>query len=236
MLQNALFLLVLFLTSIIKTITGFAGTTLAMPFAVKLIDATTAKVVLGIFAWINGLVVAVRERDDIRWGVLGKIVSAMLAGLIVGIKIYEAIPMDILLKFYGVFIICIALKNLLFKGQPRLGRTASVIVLLGAGLMHGMFLSGGSLLVIYATSALPEKKHFRATMSAVWVVLNAYIIAQACISHSISPDVTGLLAAGVVPFILAIIVGEQLSRRFSQETFMKITFIVLLISGVFVMF
>lgn len=171
MIQTILFILVLFLTSILKTITGFAGTALSMPFALKLIDVLTARIVLGFFSWVNAAFVSVKEYCNIQWKILAKIILFILIGVTVGMKIYEAIPLDILLKFYGVFIIIIALQNLILKKSFTLSPAASYIVLLLSGIIHGMFLSGSALLVIYATQVLKEKAQFRATMSAVWTIL-----------------------------------------------------------------
>lgn len=70
--SNILFVIILFLTSILKTITGFAGTALSMPFALKIIDADTAKLVLGFYAWVNGFLVAAKEYRNIQWKILGK--------------------------------------------------------------------------------------------------------------------------------------------------------------------
>ena len=39
-----------------------------------------------------------------------------------------------------------------------------------------MFVSGGALLVIYATQVLKEKEEFRATVAPVWVVLNFFLM------------------------------------------------------------
>lgn len=235
MIQNILFVIVLFVTSVLKTITGFAGTALSMPFALKLIDALTARIVLGFFSWINAVFVTVRERKYIQWKILIKIVIFMLVGVIIGMKIYEITPLDVLLKVYGVFIILIALQNLVFKKSVTLSPMASYIVLLMSGIIHGMFLSGSALLVIYATDVLKEKKEFRATMSAVWAVLNAYMILKYLLERVFTKEMFMLLIVCIVPFLLAVFLGEYMQKRFSQKTFMTITYLVLLASGFVVM-
>ena len=48
-------------------------------------------------------------------------------------------------------------------------------MILAAGVIHGMFVSGGALLVIYASSALKKKEEFRATMAMLWVTIGCYI-------------------------------------------------------------
>jgi hypothetical protein len=135
----------------------------------------------------------------------------------------------------NMFIILIALQNLMFKKPVTLSPIASYIVLLMSGIIHGMFLSGSALLVIYATDVLKEKKEFRATMSAVWAVLNAYMILKYLFDRVFTKEMFSLLVVCIVPFILAVFVGEYMQKRFSQKTFMTITYIVLLASGVVVM-
>ena len=44
-----------------------------------------------------------------------------------------------------------------------------ICILLAAGMIHGMFVSGGALLVVYATLVLKDKEEFRATVALIWV-------------------------------------------------------------------
>lgn len=235
MIQKVLFVIVLFVTSILKTVTGFAGTALSMPFALRIIDALTARIVLGFFSWINAVFVTFREWKNIQWKILAKIVIFMLIGVIIGMKIYELAPLNVLLKVYGVFIILVALQSLVFNKTVTLSPVVSYIVLLLSGIIHGMFLSGSALLVIYAADVLKEKKEFRATMSAVWAVLNAYMIIKYLIDRVFTNEIFLLIVVCIVPFFLAIFIGEYMQKRFSQKVFMTITYIVLLVSGIVVM-
>lgn len=235
MVRQVFFIIVLFVTSVLKTITGFAGTALSMPFALKLIDAMTARIVLGFFSWINAIFVTVRERRNIRYRILAKIIIFMLVGVIAGMKIYELAPFSILLKVYGIFIILIALQNLLMKKEIALSPAMSYVVLLVSGIIHGMFLSGSALLVIYAANVLKEKEEFRATMSAVWAILNAYMILQYIIDGAVTKEMVVLGITCIIPFLIAVFVGEYMQRRFSQQIFMTVTYLVLLASGIVVM-
>ena len=54
---------------------------------------------------------------------------------------------------------------------------AGLYLLLGlAGIVHGIFVSGGPLLIGYLTKRIQDKVSFRATISTVWVVLNTIIL------------------------------------------------------------
>lgn len=101
----------------------------------------------------------------------------MVAGMAIGIQICKTVPSEqILLIIYGVIILLIAGKNLLCHRQRTLPKALLLVILLLAGVIHGMFVSGGALLVVYAAQVLKEKEEFRATLAPVWVVLNSILL------------------------------------------------------------
>lgn len=111
----------------------------------------------------------------------------------------------------------------------------SMLLLIGAGIVHGMFVSGGPLLIGYLSNEIKEKTSFRATISTVWIILNSMILVQ---------DIcAGMWNAGLVmtqcisiPFLIAgMAAGSVLVKRMSQEIFMKLTYILLFISGILLM-
>ena len=58
--SEILFQIVLFLSNTIQTITGFAGTLLAMPFSIRLVGIEEAKAVINIFTMLACAVIAVQ--------------------------------------------------------------------------------------------------------------------------------------------------------------------------------
>src|SRR5699024_12738657 len=96
----------------------------------------------------------------------------MLTGMGIGILLYEKLSVDYLLNIYAIFITIIALKNLLGKKVIKKAPIfIYVSILILAGILHGMFLSGGSLLVIYAIMALTNNNEFTASITASRIVL-----------------------------------------------------------------
>ena len=213
--KELLFLLVLFVSNVIQAITGFAGTVLAMPPSVYLLGLDHAKVVLNVMAWLSGLMIAVTGYRHINWKELLKMSAVMLVGMFAGIQICRIVKSEnILLKIYGIIIVVFELKNLCIHTEKKLPDLILWIVLILAGIIHGMFVSGGALLVIYATQVLKEKEEFRATVAPVWVVLIRLI----CIS--------------ILPLLIATWLGKKLVCKVSQKVFLNLTYILLLISGV----
>lgn len=105
-------------------------------------------------------------------------------------------------------------------------------VLFLSGVIHGMFLSGGALLVIYAVNALKEKSVIRATLAPVWIILNTLMLIQEWISGRVTGKMLGLTGACVIPVFVAIIIGSALHKRIRQDVFVKLTYALLVISGI----
>ena len=148
----------------------------------------------------------------------------MLVGMFAGIQICRIVKSEnILLTIYGIIIVVVALKNLCIHTEKKLPDLILWIVLILAGIIHGMFVSGGALLVIYATQVLKEKEEFRATVAPVWVVLNFFLM--------VTQFRSGLVGTADIRLI-ATWLGKKLVCKVSQKVFLNLTYILLLISGV----
>ena len=98
--------------------------------------------------------------------------------------------------------------------------------------MHGIFVSGGPLLIGYLTKKLTDKREFRATISTVWIILNTIVLLDDMRSGFWNAELLLVLAV-TLPFLLGgMKIGSILYSRMSQNTFMIITYILLFISGV----
>ena len=231
--KELLFLIVLFVSNIIQAITGFAGTVLAMPPSVYLLGLDHAKVILNAMAWFSGLMIAVTGYRHINWKELIKMSGFMLVGMAVGVQICRIVESeDILLTVYVVVIIAVALKNLCIHSEKKLPAAVLWIVLFLAGIIHGMFVSGGALLVIYATQVLKDKEEFRATVAPVWVVLNSCLMFTQIRGGVIGQADVRLILMSIVPLLAATWIGKKLVKKVSQKVFLNLTYVLLLISGV----
>ena len=236
MLNNALFLLVIFLTNIVQGITGFAGTVLAMPPSILLQGINTAKPILNILGLLASIWIVAISYKSLNKKEFVKVMVIMFLGVFAGNYIYSIIPLDILLKIYAIFIILIALKGIYIKKEMELNEWILTAIVFVAGIIHGMFVSGGPLLIIYAAKKFKEKSEFRATVSSVWIILNTYLFYTHYTSGLFVPDTVKKMWWGVIPLILGMLIGNILHKKMSQELFLTITYILLIISGVTLIF
>lgn len=228
------FLIIILLTNAIQAITGFAGTLLAMPISMILIGVDEAKVVLNLITLITCVFIAFNNRKNIKFEVLKKTIIFMGIGMCFGIVIYKIVAIEFLLYVYGAIIIFLAIKNLFFKKEFKLSNAMITILLLVAGVIHGMFISGGALLVVYMAYELKNKDEFRATMSSVWVLLNTFLMGMQVYSGTMNKELITLTAIALIPAICGGIVGNKMHEKISKGLFMKLTYTLLLISGMFI--
>lgn len=236
MLNELVFYVIVFASNIIQAITGFAGTMLAMPSSMLLIGVNEAKAVLNVLGLLSCLWLTIANYKKINKKEFVKITCLMLVGMLAGIALFKILPLTMLLKAYAVFILLIALKKLFVKKEITLPKAVMVFVILAAGVIHGMFVSGGSLLVIYAVSVLKDKSEFRATLSPVWVLLNTYLMINHMLSGFFTPQVTKYTIICVVPLVGSMVIGNLVHKKINQEMFLKLTYVLLLLSGLLLIF
>ncbi|EOI55421.1 sulfite exporter TauE/SafE family protein [Enterococcus gilvus] len=232
------FCLVILFSNIIQGITGFAGTLIAMPFLLILVDLETAKQVLNALGIVGSLWIISKDHAFVRGDLLRKIIPTMGIGLAIGIICYNFFPKDVLMYLLPVFILFIGIKGLLEsfmksnKTRKKKNPIVNLLLLLGAGIVHGLFVSGGPLLVTFATKEIDNKREFRATLSVVWLVLNSLILIQSIIAKAITAQIATYMAISIIPLLFGIVIGGILLKKMSQVTFMHISYALLIFSGI----
>lgn len=222
----------------VEATTGFGATILAVTLGVHLfpLDALLPVIVpLGLFL---AATIAWRERAHTdRRLLLRTILPLMGAGLLVGIAIFETASNEALRRAFGVFVVALsALELWRWRRAPRRPpaplppcRTGAAI--LGAGVIHGLFSSGGPLLVYALGRVHLPKRTFRATLATVWLVMgSALSLAYAVNGHL---DGGTLAATGALLPVLgaAWLVGERLHHRLDETRFRALVYGVLLVAG-----
>ena len=234
MAKKILFLLVVFLTNIIQGITGFAGTMLAMPPSVMLVGFDTAKPILNAL----GIYIVAASRKSVNKKEFLKIVAVMSLGMLAGFALRSVLAgrERVMYIMLGAVVILTAVsgiyKTFLKKGGGHShGKAVSAVLLIAAGVTHGLFVCGGPLLVSYMTGKVGDKQEFRATLSACWIVLNGIILTDDIRAGLWNKNMLLLLCISAVILFAAMFIGSLLCKKMSRGLFMKITYILLIVSG-----
>lgn len=239
--KELLFFVTIFLSNIIQGITGFAGTILAMPFGIMLMGYGVAKPVLNILGLLSGFYVFLGNRSYVDRKELKRIVLIMAVGIFAGMGLKNMVgdSEGVLYRALGIFVVLLAAHGLYrmmavrqekerAKGHPM----GDFLLLVAAGTVHGIFVSGGPLLIGYLTGRISDKKVFRATISTVWIILNTMILIGDIRSGMWNRDNLCILGISFPVLITGMFVGGKLYQRMSQHFFMILTYALLVISGV----
>lgn len=250
-----LFFIIILLANIVQGITGFAGTILAMPFALLLVGYDIAKPILNVLGLLSGIYVFLYNKDKVNWKELKKIVVIMAVGILagIGLKGFFAESEDLLYKLLGAFVVFLGVQGL-YKSlksekedaqetqeiqevlveseELKSEEKPQTILLILAGIVHGIFVAGGPLLIGYLSKIIKDKMEFRATISTVWIFLNTIILFDDLRLGLWNFDLFTTLAIAVPFLFVGMKIGTILYHKMSQALFMKITYILLMISGV----
>jgi len=235
-----LFIIIIFAQAV-ETTTGFGSTVIALGLGIYFYPLKELVVVLVILGWLQSLYIVARAFRHILWKILlTRILLFSGMGLPLGIWFFEHFGGSQLKILLGIFIVVISISQLYLyyrqKGQIKpLPFILGALVLVLGGFIHGIFASGGPLIVYYSSREIKDKAGFRATLSALWFILNSFLLSNYIIRGQIQTptlEFTGLLLPALV---LGIIIGEFLHKKVNEQLFRLIVYIVLLFTGIVIL-
>jgi uncharacterized membrane protein YfcA len=231
--------LCIFAGHLVAGIAGFGNQIVALPLLAMLVGLSAGKCTLVVLGTLMYAILTLRWHEHINRRQLTIIVVLAGVGLVIGMYLFERFDhyehaMRIAL---GVFVLLIGVQGVtwptLLKLVPR--PIARALVLAG-GIVHGLFTTGGPLLVIYAQRAMPHKSEFRSTLGVMWIILNGGLMIGWTTTHSWSDQTLTLCLVGL-PFLLAgLTIGEYLHHKLDGPQFRAFVNAVLIVNGLVLIF
>jgi uncharacterized membrane protein YfcA len=230
---------------VVEASLGFGATVIAVALGAFFYPID---VLLPAYVPVNMLLSAylvVRHRDGVdRRILLRRIVPFMAIGLPAGLLLFRYSTGPHLKVLFGVFVVVLSaleLWRLLHAAPAAAGEAApatrplatapaAVLLLLG-GVIHGAFGTGGPMAVYVAGRQLTDKRVFRSTLSALWLLLNGVLLASFAIKGRLDATSFGRSAILLVPLGLGIFLGEQVHRRVPEQAFRRGVHVMLLLAG-----
>ena len=109
-----------------------------------------------------------------------------------------------------------------------LGPWSSGVALASAGVIHGLFACGGPLVVYVVGRTLTEKAAFRATLSALWLVMNLVLVTTMAWDGSVSRASLVTSSALLPSLLVGSWAGDRLHHLLPERTFRVAVFALLL--------
>ncbi len=228
---------VVVLSYAVQTVTGFGSMLLCVTLGAHLLpirDVVTLAVPVSL---LQTGYIAVRHAGSIRWRLLlTRVLPLMGAGMAVGFFALGDLESAWLRVVFVLMVLFLAARELWGLVRARRGPTArsrpippvaGVGAMLGAGVIHGVYATGGPLLVYALGRSGLTKSEFRSTLAVVWSVLNVALgIGFAAEGRYEPSDGVDLALLGLaIP--LGVVVGEAVHRRVDEHRFKILVFALL---------
>jgi hypothetical protein len=138
---------------------------------------------------------------------------------------------------YGCFVALLSVRELYLLYKKKhvrglLSKVAEASWLVAGGIIHGIFVSGGPLVVYVAGRIIPQKANFRSTLAALWMVLNLVLTASYIVTGRLNLSSLSSSAMLLPVVILCIVLGEHLHNIVDEYKFRIIVFILLFFAGI----
>lgn len=224
-----------------EAMTGFGSIVIALSLGALVLPLDTLMPVLVPLNLLLSGYLSVRYRRLVHWRLLLRgILPLMAAGTLAGYLARPWLGQALLQTLFGVLIAAFSVRELwrLRDGPAparRHGVTWGRVWMLLAGVTHGLYASGGPLLVYALSGVALDKSRFRATLIMVWFTLNGLLTLGYAAQGALLPVWPRLVA--LAPVVLAgIVLGEWLHHRVDEHRFRQVLFVVLLLAGTALVF
>ena len=218
-----------------QTISGFGNTIIAVTLGAHLFPLSVLLPLYMILdVLLNGFL-SLRYARQVRMKFLFvHLLPATVVGVSVGLLVFDSLDGEILKTVLGVFVMLLSATELVTiarkRSRPLHKLWQKVFFLLG-GVIHGMYASGGPL-VVYAASREPmEKTEFRAVLTTLWTLVAALMLTFYFFNGQLTLEV-GKLSLLLLPAILAgLVLGELLHHRIKETHFRVFIYVLLFFAG-----
>lgn len=229
-----------FVGNLTQTITGFGSMVVCVTLGAHLMPIPLVLALVLPLALAQNLYIVCRHHRAVdRRFLLRVVLPWMLPGAIAGWLLSRHVDATALRPAYAVLIIALSLHLLWLVSTNRTARSVGWLMsplVFFAGVVHGIYATGGPLLVYGVGTALGEKAAVRATLTAVWLALNTFLVGSMVATGVVTGATLGPSALIFVALVGGIVVGEWLHHRVNERGFRAVNAVVLLAAALVLLF
>jgi len=211
---------------------GFGGTVLAASIGAQVIDLDR---LLPAFVPLNMVMsswLLSRGFGLVAWRMLAvEVAPAVGAGTALGLALFHLPAKHLFALGFGIFVVGLATLQLVRPADRPLPRALQWLLLGLGGVAHGLFGTGGPMIVYVVRRRLPDKTVFRSTLAVLWLVLNFALLANyasAGLYTRTTATTIGVIALAIVP---GLALGDRIHHKLDAARFERIVWLVLLVAG-----
>lgn len=224
----------------VQTATGFGSMLICVTFGAHLLGIESVIRLVVPISFLQTGYIVVRHHDGILWPLLlRRVLPLMIAGMVFAFLFLSGVGSAWLGLAFGLMVLILSARELqrLRLAHPAsrekpIARPKSIAALFGAGVVHGVYATGGPLLVYALGREGIDKKSFRSTLSVVWIVLNAILITRFSLAGDYEASMLADLLVLLPTVPMGIVAGEWIHHRFDERRFKAAVFLLLVAASI----
>jgi hypothetical protein len=219
----------------LEAITGFGSIVIALSLGALLLPIDQLlPVLVPLNICMTGYLVWRHRQMIDRHLLLSMILPGMLLGTLIGYALLPFLDAALAKRLFGALVLWFAARELWrlrhATVQPVRPLWLSRLLSVCAGVSHGLFASGGPLLVFALAGTALDKARLRATLVTVWFTLNSVLTLAFLLDGRLLPALPQV--ASYAPLLLiGVWLGERLHQRFNEQHFRIAIYLLLLVTG-----
>ena len=221
-------LLIIPLAYAVQTAAGFGATVLAVTAGSFFFPIAELVPLLVPLSVAQTLWIGVRHRSQVDWRyLLSRILPLMGVGMVVGFYTLSDLGNDTLKLAFAIMILVLAARELWGMRAGGVGAASAyseLPALLGAGIVHGIYATGGPLLVYAASRRQMDKGTFRSTLIVVWLPLNTVLCGQLIAAGRLTTAQAPTVGLLLLALPLGVWLGEKVHDRVDEVRFKQLVF------------
>ncbi len=226
---------IIFLSSFVRSIFGFADALIAMPLLLLVTDISLASPLVALFSSLIAIGIILKDIKNIKAIFDLPMLAAILIFIPIGNYLASSISEALINVTLALTLIAFALFKLFYKNTLKLhiNSFTKYIIAVISGLLGGAYNVNGPPIVIYGTVSSWSPSEFRARLQGFFLPTNLVI----CITHyanglwTVNLFQTFSICLPVV--LIAFTLGTYVNKKIRVETFNVAVYYLLLILGIY---
>jgi uncharacterized protein len=228
---------VVFIAYVVRGMSGFGTSLVAIPLLVFLMPIHAAVPMMTLLGLCVTIMLGIRDRSHVRWDELWRLLPPTLVGVFAGISLFSVLDPRFMHKLLGGFITTYAVYMIAAQYvRTQFSKCSSLWAYptsFASSFVDSMFGGGGGpLVVIYMHRRGYGPVVFRATLAVLWLVELVVRVGGYSVGGYYNRTVLLMSLVFLPVMFLGFRVGETISRRMSQQNFTRLIAVVLLASGI----
>ena len=225
-------LIIIFFSSLIRSVFGFGDALVAMPLLSLIMPVKYSTPIVAIIAIFLSLSIIIKEWDRLSFKNVYVLILFSLIGIPIGIYLLDNVSEAFIKILLGLILISFSLFNLISPNLFELkSKKFDWLFGLISGILGGAYNTNGPPIIVYGTLKKWDAGAFRTNLQAVFMPTNLFIISGHFINGNVTQLTLKYLIYSIPSILLAFFIGNFLRLYIDKTKFIKYIFIILIILG-----